>query len=228
MKNTNSGIENKSASKNDKFSKLSRIRKMLENKSEKESLKSDPILNKRKENPIFNSQKIEDSRKKKKNNAETSKSNSSAMQQKMSAKLDGAKFRWINEKLYTSKGSVSFDLVKSNPLIFDQYHKGFTVQAKSWPINPVDVIIKILRAEKEKKIVVDLGCGDAKIAKKLSGQHDIHSYDLVSDNKYVTACNISNLPLDSSTVDISIFCLSLMGTDWVEFIIEACRVLKIE
>ena len=42
----------------------------------------------------------------------------------------------------------------------------------------------------------------------------------------VTVCNIASLPLQSSTVDVAIFCLSLMGIDYGSFIEEAARVLK--
>ena len=54
----------------------------------------------------------------------------------------------------------------------------------------------------------------------------VHSFDLVSPNKFVTACDMSNVPLEDKSVDVCVFCLSLMGTNLADFIREAHRVLK--
>jgi len=42
----------------------------------------------------------------------------------------------------------------------------------------------------------------------------------------VTACEMSNTPLDSGEVDVVVFCLSLMGTNVRDFLFEAGRILK--
>jgi ribosomal RNA-processing protein 8 len=55
----------------------------------------------------------------------------------------------------------------------------------------------------------------------------VHSFDLISNNKIVIACDIRSVPLKSDSVDIVVFCLSLMGTNYLEFIAEANRILKI-
>ena len=59
----------------------------------------------------------------------------------------------------------------------------------------------------------------------------VHSFDLVqprneSRRHLVTACDMANVPLKSSSVDVGVFCLSLMGTNLADFIREAHRVLK--
>jgi len=71
--------------------------------------------------------------------------------------------------------------------------------------------------------VADMGCGDAKIAQSV--EQKVHSFDLVSNNKWVTACDIAKVPLKNDSVDVVIFCLSLMGTNLVDFINEAHRIL---
>ncbi len=38
----------------------------------------------------------------------------------------------------------------------------------------------------------------------------MHSFDLVAANERVVACDMSNVPLDSASVDVAIFCLSLV------------------
>ena len=37
---------------------------------------------------------------------------------------------------------------------------------------------------------------------------------------------MASLPIDSNTVDVGIFCLSLMGTNYHQFVLEASRVIK--
>jgi ribosomal RNA-processing protein 8 len=54
----------------------------------------------------------------------------------------------------------------------------------------------------------------------------VHSFDLVSKSDLVTACDMSNVPLPNATVDVAVFCLSLMGTNLADFVREAHRVLK--
>ena len=49
----------------------------------------------------------------------TEQSSLSTLQQKMQKKLKGAQFRWINEKLYTSKSHDAVELMKEKPELFD-------------------------------------------------------------------------------------------------------------
>jgi ubiquinone/menaquinone biosynthesis C-methylase UbiE len=56
----------------------------------------------------------------------------------------------------------------------------------------------------------------------------VKSYDLVSIKPFITAADIANLPLKDESVSVCIFCLSLMGTNYLQFIREARRVLKNE
>lgn len=40
-------------------------------------------------------------------------------------------------------------------------------------------------------------------------------------------CDIQQVPLLASTLDVAVFCLSLMGTNFPDFLVEANRVLKL-
>jgi ribosomal RNA-processing protein 8 len=83
-----------------------------------------------------------------------------------------------------------------------------------------------MRAKSNLK-VADLGCGDARLAKTLKDSHEVFSFDLVScDEQIVTACDIAQVPLENQAVDVAVFCLSLMGRDFLDFIREANRILK--
>ena len=184
------------------------------------------------------------------------KKTKSKFQDASKARLAGSRFRILNEELYTTTSEKSYDKFKENPELFEQYHEGFRHQVESWPENPVDVIVNSLtstynknksKSKKAKKsktspcVVADFGCGDAQLAtdlmainKQQNGEKDededavfkVHSFDLVSPNELVTACDMADVPLKDKTVDVCVFCLSLMGTNLADFIREAHRVLK--
>lgn len=54
----------------------------------------------------------------------------------------------------------------------------------------------------------------------------MYSLDLVANKPEVTACDMAKTPLQSQTVNVAVFCLSLMGTNLRDFLVEANRVLK--
>ena len=116
-----------------------------------------------------------------------------------------------------------------------QYHVGFRHQVTSWPKNPVDHFIEKLSSYPERTLIVDLGCGDATLAKSLIPRGlSVLSFDLISVNAYVVATDVCNrLPLPGSETssegaiaDVAICSLSLMSTNWPKCIHEARRVLK--
>lgn len=74
-------------------------------------------------------------------------------------------------------------------------------------------------------MIADFGCGEAGLAKSV--KQTVHSFDLVAANELVTACDMAHVPLEDSSVDVAVFCLSLMGTNLHDFLTEANRVLKI-
>jgi len=143
---------------------------------------------------------------------------------KMQQKLQGAQFRWLNEKLYTCSGNQAFQLMQNTPENFGEYHAGFRSQTQHWPVQPIEKAIQWVRRLPGDAIVADFGCGDAMLAESV--KHKVHSFDLVAANDSVTACNMSNVPLADASISAGVFCLALMGTDYGSFLIEAHRVLK--
>ncbi|EIE25221.1 hypothetical protein COCSUDRAFT_13779 [Coccomyxa subellipsoidea C-169] len=142
----------------------------------------------------------------------------------MRAKLSGGRFRWLNEQLYTCPGDEALELMQEQPHLFKQYHEGFQQQTTKWPVQPVEVAARYLRGHGKNTIVADFGCGDAQLAAQ--ARQKVHSLDLVSTTPGVIACNMAHTPLETASVDIAVFCLALMGTDYPSFLIEAHRVLK--
>ncbi|VDN01933.1 unnamed protein product [Thelazia callipaeda] len=143
------------------------------------------------------------------------------------AKLNSSLFRYINEQLYSISGAEAMELFQKDPHAFEIYHRGYYNQSSKWPYNPLYGIIQWIRTLKRQNLVIaDMGCGVAKIAEKLSHIATVHSFDLVAVNDYVTACDMSKVPLQNGSVDIVVFCLSLMGTNLNEYLREANRLLK--
>jgi hypothetical protein len=56
----------------------------------------------------------------------------------------------------------------------------------------------------------------------------VHSFDLIKVNEFVQVCDMANVPLTNNSVDVAIFCLSLMGTNFLSFVKEACRYTKLQ
>lgn len=83
-------------------------------------------------------------------------------------------------------------------------------------------------------MVVDLGCGDAALAKALIPKgYNVLSFDIVSDGEWVVEADICDkIPLPGSevgggrVVDVVICALSLMSTNWPQCIRETRRILK--
>lgn len=178
------------------------------------------------------------------------------IQDKMRLRLSGSKFRWLNEKLYTQKSEESLKYFQNNQnafyevnifvytegnfksfllYIIYQYHEGFKYQIQSWPLNPIDLIIKKLKDKlklfkdtKEKKSfqIADMGCGEGKLGIQLKNVCIVHSFDLVSANGDVIVADIANVPLKDEQVQAVVFCLSLMGTNYLDFLNEGVRILS--
>lgn len=179
--------------------------------------------------------------------------NLTPLQKKLFNKLKGSRFRWINEQLYTSTSSKALALIAQQPELFDEYHKGFREQVTSWPINPLDIMIKSLTTRTMLRnfnapgglpaidrtcIVADMGCGEAELAlqindftskneKKLRGKKIVvHSFDLAKYNDRITVADIKNVPMKDDSCCVVVFALSLMGVNFLDFVKEAFRILK--
>lgn len=148
---------------------------------------------------------------------------SSALRSQMEKRLESARFRYINELLYTSTSGEAKHIFQQDPDAIKIYHRGYIEQVKHWPANPVDAIISYLRQRSSSLVIADFGCGDCKIARSVKNK--VHCFDLAPVCDMVTACDMANVPLGDSTVDIAVFCLSLMGINLADFLAEANRVL---
>jgi ribosomal RNA-processing protein 8 len=167
--------------------------------------------------------------------------------------IDQSFDRFINEQLYKSSSNDAQELMRQEPQVYAevsshynssrtlftnlQYHTGFRHQTKSWPTNPVNLIATSLSSLPPRSVIVDLGCGDAELAKTLVPEGlNVLSFDLVSDGSWVIEADIcTRIPLPGSeksgedgqaVVDACVCSLSLMSTNWIGCAREAWRVLR--
>jgi ribosomal RNA-processing protein 8 len=140
-------------------------------------------------------------------------------------RLEGSKFRILNEKLYTSTSQTAREMFQTQPDLFDLMHRGFAAQAETWPVVPVDEAITwITQFHPPPAVIADMGCGDAKIQATVPNK--VFSFDFKARNPSVVECDVRRTPLEAKSVDIVVFVLSLMGTNLGEFVAEAKRVVK--
>ena len=56
------------------------------------------------------------------------------------------------------------------------------------------------------------------LAEKLGETCTVHSFDHVAMNDTVTACDIADVPIEDGELDVAVFCLSLMGTNFTDYL----------
>lgn len=69
----------------------------------------------------------------------------SSFRDKLIGNLKGSRFRFLNEKLYSTEGSGGMKLFKEDKGAFKAYHEGYRQQVQQWPLNPLDRIIKSIK-----------------------------------------------------------------------------------
>ena len=99
-----------------------------------------------------------------------------------------------------------------------------------WPKNPLDIIIDELKKTKYvNDDIADFGCGEGKLELRLrenGHQGEISSFDVGKNAEHIIQTDIADVPLEEWSVDVGIFSLSLMGTNFPDFLVEANRVMK--
>jgi superfamily II DNA or RNA helicase len=126
---------------------------------------------------------------------------------------------------------------KEDPQLWREYHdtRKDTFAKYDPPSIPSNQIIRKLEEykTKRKKVVVDMGCGEAPIAHYFQDKNDnrfiFHNYDHQSGgDPLIQEVDISELPLEDASVEIAIMSLALWGTNenCTQYIKEAYRVLE--
>lgn len=68
------------------------------------------------------------------------------LQAQMAAKLTSARFRHLNQTLYTTPSTSALELFIKTPNAYESYHAGFRAQVAVWPSNPVNRFIEDVKS----------------------------------------------------------------------------------
>jgi hypothetical protein len=136
-------------------------------------------------------------------------------------------FAKMNNRWYASDSTKTHDRLANNPEEWAHYHTLYRQLRETWPVVPSKEEIQWLLA-RDGYVVGDFGCGEAFLAAEAGAKHTIHSFDHVAIDKRVIACDIAHVPLDDESLDVAIFCLSMMGTNFTDYIREAHRCLVLD
>ncbi len=136
-------------------------------------------------------------------------------------------FSSLNARWNNSHSSTTHQRLCNNPEEWCFYHTRMSELEVNWHVNPREECIKHLKINIPiGSYVGDFGCGQAKLADALKDLHTVYSFDHIAINDNVIACDMSCVPLDNSSLDAAVFSLSLMGSNFKDYLIEAYRVLK--
>ncbi|KIS02167.1 ribosomal RNA-processing protein 8 [Cryptococcus deuterogattii 2001/935-1] len=169
--------------------------------------------------------------------------NLTEMQKNMQAKLEGARFRWINEQLYSTPSTEALAMMRKDPKIFADVSCGDAGLARA--LVPQGKIVMsfdlvgdngVPGAETAEADVAGGWVVEADFLEKvpLPGRPGGLNYDAPAiesgegkgEKKNKKKGRKKRDAASSEIVDVVVCCLSLMGTNWVGGISEACRILK--
>jgi superfamily II DNA or RNA helicase len=136
-------------------------------------------------------------------------------------------FTRINNRWYASASQKTHARLEANSEEWAHYHTLYREARQSWTVVPFEEEIRWLE-QRDPLVVADFGCGEAILAERVGAKHDVRSFDHVAVNASVTACDIAATPLDDGVLDLAIFCLSLMGANFTDYIREAHRCLRLD
>lgn len=141
-----------------------------------------------------------------------------SLEERLNKRLEGGKFRLLNDKMYHGKKLKGRDL--------KLYHEFYGSQVEKWPVNPLDIIIGKIKKKDAESVIADIGCGEAKISTIFK---NVISMDLHPTREGIVPCDIrQRIPLDDRSVDVAVCCLSLMIENIAVTTKEINRVLRME
>ena len=136
-------------------------------------------------------------------------------------------FSKINRSWNQRQSATTHEVLEADPEAWEQYHTLYREARQSWTVVPFEEMIRWCN-ERSDLVIGDFGCGEAQICEAVSDRHTVYSFDHVAINDDVTACDIAHVPLDDETLDVAIFSLSLMGSNFTDYLREAHRTLMLD
>ena len=136
-------------------------------------------------------------------------------------------FSVINRTWNHARSEITHERLANNQEEWAHYHTLYREARKDWAMIPFEEMIRWCQ-DRIGYTIGDFGCGEANLAANISDRHTVHSFDHVAINDGVTACDISHVPVEDEALDVAVFSLSLMGANFVDYLREGHRTLKID
>jgi superfamily II DNA or RNA helicase len=143
-----------------------------------------------------------------------------------------SEFSKLNNIFNNSKSKTIHEKIQRNPQFLVEYHEKLDEARKLWYFDPVNVIASKINELKWPANVImnlvigDFGCGRAKLAELLkeNKMYNFDHHNIINDK--IIACDMKSVPLrEDGKLGAAVFCLSLMGENWPDYIAEAKRCL---
>ena len=112
-----------------------------------------------------------------------------------------------------------------DPDEWHEYHRQYREARKEWKVIPYEVWIDKIKKMAPNMIIGDFGCGEAKISQEIGSR--VKNFDHVAIDPTVESCDMKSVPVEAGTLNVAVFCLSLMGKDWKDYLKEAARCLSL-
>ena len=136
----------------------------------------------------------------------------------------GSDFTKLNREINVSNSDTIYKKMSANKgEMWEEYHRRLRETRKTWSVDPLDRIIEAIKKKPAWYPIGDFGCGEAFLADKFETR--VRSFDVVACDSRVTACNMEKVPVKDGDIGIAVFCQSLMGKNWSNYIKEAARCL---
>lgn len=136
-------------------------------------------------------------------------------------------FTHMNNRWYAATSDSTHRRLSGHSEEWAHYHTMYQQLREAWPVVPYKEEIRWL-SEREGLVVGDFGCGEALIAGAVADRHLVYNFDHVAIDQRVVACDISHVPLEDGTLDVAIFCLALMGSNFTDYVREGHRCLRLD
>ncbi|MEG4107962.1 zinc-ribbon domain-containing protein [Microcoleus sp. S13_C5] len=136
-------------------------------------------------------------------------------------------FSTMNRHWNQTHSATTHQRLQENPEEWAHYHTLYQESRKDWAVIPYEEMIRWCQ-QRSGYTIGDFGCGEAKLAEAVSDRHTVYSFDHIAINDNAIACDMAHVPLDDETLDVAIFSLSLMGSNFSDYLREAYRTLKLD
>ncbi len=132
-------------------------------------------------------------------------------------------FSEMNKRWSVTRSDNTHERLSKDPSEWYYYHTLYSEKRKTWSEIPYVEIAKKINVRPD-WIVGDFGCGENLLSKEI--KNNVYAFDHVAIDDSVYACDIKNVPIEDNMLDVAVFSLSLMGSNYTDYFKEAYRTLK--